>query len=55
MSISENLMTKVQDLIENMINPAVASHGDFVHLVDVKDNRSTCRWAAAARAAGPRM
>ena len=35
----EDLMTKVQDLIENMINPAVAGHGGFVQLVDVKDNR----------------
>ena len=36
--MSEELMTKVQDLIENMINPAVAGHGGFVQLVDVKDN-----------------
>src|SRR6185503_1502747 len=37
--MSEELMTKVQDLIENMINPAVAGHGGFVQLVDVKDNK----------------
>jgi len=37
--MSEDLMTKVQDLIENMINPAVAGHGGFVQLVDVKDNK----------------
>jgi Fe-S cluster biogenesis protein NfuA len=30
--MSEELMTKVQDLIENMINPAVAGHGGFVQL-----------------------
>ena len=36
--MSDELMTKVQDLIENMINPAVAGHGGFVQLVDVKDN-----------------
>jgi Fe/S biogenesis protein NfuA len=33
--MSEGLMTKVQDLIDNMINPAVAGHGGFVQLVDV--------------------
>lgn len=27
--MSEELMTRVQDLIENMINPAVAGHGGF--------------------------
>src|SRR5258708_18517133 len=37
--MSEELMTKGQDLIENMINPAVAGHGGFVQLVDVKDNK----------------
>ena len=37
--MSEDLMTKVQDLIENMINPAVAGHGGFVQLVDVKENK----------------
>ncbi|HSB40274.1 MAG TPA: NifU family protein [Methylomirabilota bacterium] len=37
--MSEDLMTKVQDLIDNMINPAVAGHGGFVQLVDVKDNK----------------
>ena len=37
--MSEDLMTKVQELIENMINPAVAGHGGFVQLVDVKDNK----------------
>src|SRR6266404_1519096 len=37
--MSDELMTKVQDLIENMINPAVAGHGGFVQLVDVKDNK----------------
>ena len=34
-----DLKTKVQELIENMINPAVAGHGGFVDLIDVKDNK----------------
>jgi Fe/S biogenesis protein NfuA len=37
--MSEGLMTKVQDLIDNMINPAVAGHGGFVPLVDVKGKK----------------
>ena len=37
--MSEELMAKVQELIDNSINPAVAGHGGFVQLIDVKDNR----------------
>jgi Fe/S biogenesis protein NfuA len=37
--MSEDLKTRVQELIDSMINPAVASHGGFVELVDVQDNR----------------
>ena len=37
--MSEELMTKVQELNDTSINPAVAGHGGFVQLVDVKDNR----------------
>ena len=34
-----DLKTKVQELIENMINPAVAGHGGWVELIDVQDKR----------------
>lgn len=37
--MSEDLKTKVQELIDSMINPAVAGHGGFVDLIDVKDNK----------------
>jgi Fe/S biogenesis protein NfuA len=37
--MSDDLMTKVQELIDSTINPAVAGHGGFVQLVDVKDNK----------------
>jgi Fe/S biogenesis protein NfuA len=37
--MSEDLATKVQELIDSMINPAVAGHGGFVQLVEVKDNK----------------
>src|SRR3989475_5499680 len=33
------LKTRVQELIDTMINPAVAGHGGFVELIDVQDNR----------------
>src|SRR4029450_7537644 len=34
-----DLKTKVQELIDNMINPAVAGPGGVVGLIDVKDNK----------------
>ena len=37
--MSADLMTRVQDLIDNSINPAVAGHGGFVQLLDVRDNK----------------
>ena len=37
--MSDELKTRVQALIDSMINPAVAGHGGFVELVDVQDNR----------------
>jgi Fe/S biogenesis protein NfuA len=37
--MSEDLTTKVQELIDSTINPAVAGHGGFVQLVEVKDNK----------------
>lgn len=37
--MSDDLMTRVQELIDSTINPAVAGHGGFVQLVDVKDNK----------------
>ena len=33
----DDIRTRVQDLIENAINPAIESHGGFVELVDVQD------------------
>ncbi len=37
--MSDDLKQKVQDLIDTMINPAVAGHGGFVELIDVQDSR----------------
>jgi Fe-S cluster biogenesis protein NfuA len=35
--MDEEIRTKVQQLIENAINPAISGHGGFVDLVDVKE------------------
>jgi Fe/S biogenesis protein NfuA len=37
--MSDDLKTRVQELIDSTINPAVAGHGGFVELVDVQDSR----------------
>src|SRR5207244_12850099 len=37
--MSEDLAAKVQELIDSTINPAVAGHGGFVQLMEVKDNK----------------
>ena len=37
--MTTELKTRVQELIDTMINPAVAGHGGFVELLDVQDNR----------------
>jgi Fe/S biogenesis protein NfuA len=36
---TSNLKTRVQELIDTMINPAVAGHGGYVELIDVQDSR----------------
>ena len=37
--MSTELKTKVQEVIDTMVNPAVAGHGGYVELIDVQDNR----------------
>ncbi len=36
--MSAELKSKVQDLVDTSINPAIAAHGGYVELLDVKDN-----------------
>ena len=36
---TDDLATRVQELLESTINPAVAGHGGFVQLIEVKDNK----------------
>ena len=37
--MSADVTTRVQELIDSTINPAVAGHGGFIELLDVKDNK----------------
>ena len=39
MSEGADLKSRVQELIDTTINPAVAGHGGYVELIDVQDNR----------------
>ena len=39
MSEAADLKSRVQELIDTTINPAVAGHGGYVELIDVQDNR----------------
>jgi Fe/S biogenesis protein NfuA len=36
---TSDLKTRVQELIDTMINPAVAGHGGYVELIDVQESR----------------
>ena len=38
LDLSGPLVEKIQTVIEQQINPAVASHGGYVSLIDVKEN-----------------
>ena len=35
----EELKEKVQELLDDMINPAIAGHGGFIRLLDVRENQ----------------
>ena len=34
----EEMKVKVQEILDDMVNPAVAGHGGIIHLLDVRDN-----------------
>ncbi|HEV8702226.1 MAG TPA: NifU family protein [Candidatus Polarisedimenticolia bacterium] len=34
----DEVKTRIQKILDEMINPAVASHGGYVELLDVKEN-----------------
>ena len=46
------LKERVQELIETMINPAVAAHGGYIELLDVKDNTAYIRMSGGCQGCG---
>ena len=48
------LKERVQDLIDNMINPAVAGHGGYIELIDVKESTAYIRMSGAVGVRGGR-
>jgi len=43
---------KVQDLFDNAINPAVAGHGGFIELIDVKETTVYIRMSGGCQGCG---
>ena len=50
--MSEELRGKVQELIDTMINPAIAGHGGYVDLIDVQDNRGYLQMGGGCQGCG---
>jgi Fe/S biogenesis protein NfuA len=46
------LATEIQALLDSQINPGVASHGGYVELLDVKDNRVFVRMGGGCQGCG---
>ena len=48
----EHVRTKVQQVLDEMINPGVASHGGFVELLDVQDDNVFIRMGGGCQGCG---
>lgn len=48
----EEVRVKVQKILDDLINPAVASHGGFVNLVDVSDNNVILEFGGGCHGCG---
>jgi len=46
------LKERVQELIDTMINPAVASHGGYIELLDVKESTAYIRMSGGCQGCG---
>ena len=49
---SEELRNRVQQVLDEMINPGVASHGGFVELIDVQDDNVFIRMGGGCQGCG---
>lgn len=50
--MSDDLKTKVQELLDGGINPAVAGHGGYIELLDVKENTAYIRMSGGCQGCG---
>ena len=48
----DEVKTRIQKILDEMINPAVASHGGFVELLDVKENIAYLRLGGGCQGCG---
>ncbi|MBI2468970.1 MAG: NifU family protein, partial [Candidatus Rokubacteria bacterium] len=51
-TMSDDLKTKVQELLDSGINPAVAGHGGYIELLDVKENTAYIRMSGGCQGCG---
>lgn len=49
---TDEIKSKVQKILDEMINPAVAGHGGWVDLLDVKDNMVYLRLGGGCQGCG---
>jgi Fe/S biogenesis protein NfuA len=47
-----NVRDKVQELLDTSINPAVAGHGGYIELIDVKDSTVYVRMSGGCQGCG---
>jgi Fe/S biogenesis protein NfuA len=50
--MAAELKEKVQALLDNSINPAVAAHGGYIELIDVKDSTVYIQMAGGCQGCG---
>ncbi|HLE45202.1 MAG TPA: NifU family protein [Methylomirabilota bacterium] len=48
----KNVRDRVQELLETAINPAVAGHGGYIELIDVKDSTVYLRMSGGCQGCG---
>lgn len=48
----DEVKTRVQKILDEMINPAIASHGGYVELLDVKENIAYLRLGGGCQGCG---
>lgn len=51
-SETDDIKSKVQKILDEMINPAVAGHGGWVDLLDIKDNLVYLRLGGGCQGCG---